>query len=1027
MGRGQLRLPLIVEKEEWFGVAKSSWAWQRRFKPIWKRLESGGTVPPRLQRDAGMVQLEKLLALETVQDMKSHWFARPELKRERDWRYVMLAAMNFHADTVPQVLEATVEARVTPYWAVADIFGFLVKRASILPDHLQKQHQAAIPPLLLHVLRNSSAGDFRLHQWVLGHIMSTSDADTAAEMYSALRQYNHPLHFNTKFKIAERLMTDEKYRMLVLQILEGLATDDGLHIGDRRCAALATALVKLPADWKEGRCSPVEVEAVVQVFERVVALGHSPNLITYTAMIRTLCLTNQLDTAFGIYKIMCEQGMTPDSHLCATLLDGARRAGSLESAIRVVEDASRAIVRSPFVASNLLFTVLTAGRHEVKGGSQPLNTIPVFTPMLRVYSKLYKLESLQTLIPVDLRARIADGVPEDKVLESSHFLDAASRLMDKLPWIPERRKLEPSLDTLGIMLVGYLRGSLTWRSLHDFYQHFQRLLEKLDPVAVAVANHSTLPYDALIKALTHNFHLVGQAVSIVDNMIANAGKRKQPTDWTPRPVAPDPYAPIAEQPAGPETPRLNPPPPSVYTWTILIGAMLHKKLHHKARQTLFDMYENGVEPNVITFNTFVADHARYQEWRRVLDYANRLEKAGFHPNQRTFAGMAGLYDPGPVLDWADRRANLRATERWRELDRVVALSGLAIPDEEDPEKLRLLLEEEEYQKAADAAAAASEANRVAARQKNPDDAGKVWQPDEFVHAVADPALAAATAVQGRKKMLQTAEVGAYMELYDELLFGGAAPAGPVAEVQAEVSRYEGVFDDVDEEFRGRPVGERLAGGAFPRAEPDPFAQIVEQRESFKRVGRGASPDPFVPVRGEILGRAGPGVSPDPFLPVKGPEKPFERVGQAASPDPLVPVGQREPFKQAGQEVSLPSSTRKPKEPFGWAGLGVPPEDSFMPVREPEEPFGRTGPAASPDPFVPVQEQPLRWRRRRDDQEIPEPLPIPLRQIARRQEPRGQGGGQDPGRQDRDRDRPPAAAEEAPETEEPVPLRARGGE
>ncbi len=1030
MGHGQPRLPLIAEKEKWFDVAKERRAWQRRFVPIWKRLKRGSTETPRLQRDAGMVQLEKLLALKTVQDMQSYWFARPERKRQLDFRYVMLAAMNFHPDTVAQVLEAIVEPRVSPYWAVADIFSFLVKRASILPDHLQKKPQAAIPPLLLHLLRKGSPGDFRLQQWTLGHIMSTSDADTAAEMYSALRQYKHPLHFNTKFKIAGRLMTGDKYRMLVLQLLEDLVIDDKMEIDDRRCAALATALITLPAGWKESRCSPVEVEAVVKVFERILALGHSPNLITYTAMIRTLCLTNQLDTAFGIHKMMCEQGMTPDRHVYSILLDGARRAASLESAIQLIENASPATLKSPLVASNILFTVFAAGREEARNTSQLMNALPVFTPMLRVFSRLYKLESLQTLLPVDLRARRKGGAPEDKALKSSSFGEAASRLLGRLPKRPERRKLDPTPDTLGIMLVAYMRSAPEWRPLQDFYLHFRRLLKKLNPVAVKLANHSTLPYDALVKALTHNFRITHQAVSIVDEMVEKGVKTKQPTDWTPLPAAPDPFAVMEEQ--VPKIPELSPPPPSVYTWTILIGAMLHRKVHHKARRALFNMYEQGVEPNLITFNTFIGDYATHQNWRRVVDFANRLENAGFYPNQETMSSMARLYDPGPVLDWAERRAELRATERWRELNRVVALSGLAIPQEEAPKKQRYLVEEEENAKVAAAMAAATAAKKEAASQQALEDPGKV-QPEESVPAVADPAVAAMNAAQGRKKMRQTAEIGAYMEMYDELLFG--QPAVPLEEVPAEVSQYAGLFDDLDEDFQGEPGAEGAAGGASPPAEADPFAQIPEQKEDMGRVAGETFPDPFLP---------------------SGEQNFVRRVGLKDSPkDPHFPAGELEAFRLAGQRLSetkyyippMPQEPAEPAEPAAspdpFAHLEQPKavhrvipkgsrNDPFAKLREREraeraappdplaqlsqqrKPFEPASQAAPPRPFAFVGESQEPLARTRQTVSLLGPF-SPTRKP---EDPFGRAG------QDQDWDRPPVAGE-APETEEPVPSRTRG--
>jgi pentatricopeptide repeat protein len=648
--------------------------WDHKFYTVWKYLER--TKRKRLPYRS--TRLDTLLRFETVEEMRSWWLAIPKAKRETGWPVLMLAAMTYHPGRVAQMLEATLDPSVTPSWAVADVFCFITKWSSTLPHDRQREQQAALPGLLLHLLGNSPPRHFQLQQWVLGRILSVCEPGSAAEIWKALRQYEHSLHWNTKLKLASIIAKDGKGRLAALQLFEEVLKGGGVDINDHRCAALASTLFTPPPRTRGGgRGSPVEAQLVAEAFERIVGIGVSLNVVTYTAMIRTLCLTDQLNTAWKVYDIMRDQGTEMDPHVFSILLNGAKRAGCLDSTIRVIEDASADALRTPHVWTDLIDTILKTATEETRSRSPegPV-AIPAFYSMLLVYAKFFKLEPLQRLIPLDLGNYLAEG-DRDSRSDDWQWKAKLGLLIDELPAFPPNELAEPDVQALGLMLIGYVRSFAAASPVMSFYSHFRNLLRNRDPVAIALVGHSTLPYDTIIEALTYHVGMLRVVIDITNDMLQNAtdsaaalkglaagADQENNADATPTATV---------HTHNPETSTNAPfyhPPPSVYTWSILVNAFIQQRRPYRAARLLDIMRTHGVEPNLVTYNMLISGFARVQDAGAVLRALQRVDEKGHHPDSFTFRGLAKLADPEPALAHLEQRSEESEAEYWRTMKAV---------------------------------------------------------------------------------------------------------------------------------------------------------------------------------------------------------------------------------------------------------------------------------------------------------------------------------------------------------------------
>ncbi|KAK3301282.1 uncharacterized protein B0H64DRAFT_383125, partial [Chaetomium fimeti] len=610
--------------------------WDKNMRIVFNRLNGVKTTPSTEDETEGMETLERLLTSDTVEDMRSSWLAIPPQDRDTDkWLDMMMAAVDSRIERTAMVLEATAEKGLTPSWAVADVFAALAVWYAKLPEGSQKDQQTQLPRLLVHLLRNSRRGYYRFHQYAIGLTLSGCEPDAVAEIYSAIQALDHPLHWNTKLKIAKSLTQKTKHKLAALRVFESLFDDPKADVHGRRCAALATELFALPEDW-DYRRSPVEVQLLAEAFERVVGRGLSPNIVTYTAMIRALCLTNQLDAAWKIYEVMRNSGTTPDPHVFSILLNGAKRALRLDSVIRIMEEATPDALQTPYIWNDLVHTILLAADEELPAASIGKDTIPLpaFSTMLQVYSKFFDLKPLQKLIPA--------GSPEPADNATGWaWKEKLAPLIEQLPVSSPDKLVEPGLETLGIMLVGYIRNLPTTQHVMEFYSHFRKLLHDRDPLAIKLVMHNTLPYDVVLDFISTRPGMLNVALDIVQGMLRDAFSSTMALRQSL--AESDPEEPGQSESPEPGTPAAyRHPAPSVHTWTILIRTFCWQAHPETAIRMIRIMRRHGVEPNHVTWHGLLNSYAKRQAVAPVMAVLDQLDKAGYQPNQHTIRAIAKL-------------------------------------------------------------------------------------------------------------------------------------------------------------------------------------------------------------------------------------------------------------------------------------------------------------------------------------------------------------------------------------------------
>ncbi|AEO62393.1 uncharacterized protein THITE_2106504 [Thermothielavioides terrestris NRRL 8126] len=551
--------------------------------------------------------------------------------------------MVHHPDRAAQVLEATVEPEDPSQWyEVPDVFSFLVRQAARLPEGRRRGALAELSGTLERLIRDKRPRYFNFPQWVVGTIIAASEPDSALALYNTLRERGHYLSENTKLHVGSRLAKDMRFRPLAFELLEELVRKDGLSVDDRRCAALATSLISLPDGWEEGREPPERLRTLHDLYQRILSLGFTTNQVIHASMMRTLCLNGQLDLAWNIYDFMRAEGVPTDLYVYSILLHGAKLAGSMDSTLRVVQEASVGDLQNRIVWNDLIDTVLVAANNE--SIAKPGRPLPVFCSMLHIYAKFFTLESLQRLIPEDLSTLLT--APALRGLEDCEWGPKLAMLLDKLPVSEPSNRVTPHADTLNIMLLGYLRSFPVAQPILDFYSHFRSLLRRGDRLAISILQEGTVPYDGVIQAVSRFPGMLNVAVDIVAGMIedaaASAAALKEQRTLPP-----------SDKAEGSSSPFVH-PRPSVHTWSILLQAFAKMKGVQEGWRILEIMRKHGVKPNRVTWNMLIDASARSHDAKLTMEAFTHLEKEGYVPDTYTMRGLSRLVDNEDALNRLDQ-------------------------------------------------------------------------------------------------------------------------------------------------------------------------------------------------------------------------------------------------------------------------------------------------------------------------------------------------------------------------------------
>ncbi|KAH0543608.1 hypothetical protein FGG08_002046 [Glutinoglossum americanum] len=188
--------------------------------------------------------------------------------------------------------------------------------------------------------------------------------------------------------------------------------------------------------------------------------------------------------------------------------------------------------------------------------------------------------------------------------------------------------MQPTCATLRVMVIAYLHLRNHPNLTPKLYAHYRKLVSEGNHQLVTQLTETTHIQDAFLLALGNHSQTLHLCTSIIKDMLE-----------------PLPY-PASFKPAR----------PSVRTWSILVRSYMRHNQPAAAEKVIQMMERQGMQPNLVTWNTLLSGYATLQEVHKVVEVTDRMKERGFDGDGRTLEGL------GKVLNRPKLMAALQGRE-----------------------------------------------------------------------------------------------------------------------------------------------------------------------------------------------------------------------------------------------------------------------------------------------------------------------------------------------------------------------------
>lgn len=670
--------------------------------------------------------LNRALALESVESMRSHLrysSATHKLKaRNRILLYTVLRRVPEKGAMLLQALLLESASRLR-FYMIEDSIGFLARRLRHL-DLGEKQDCAQnLADIIVQACHRHKREHIRPAQNTIYSILDALPPDKLEEWFRQLMAHGVWLHKNTLLQFASRFAKMSATKDLSLDIWRDLCETTSFDINTPVGVSFCTSLLTFEDDdlhaLDETSATPAEI------FQCLLDLGLIPNAITYTTIIRSLCVKKELETALEVFEVMTRHGVQPDAHTYSVMMNGCKSSGDFDTMLQFALDARAANIRDPVVWNDIIHATFLACLKErrVPGGRRGPRCM-VWGPMNAIFTRFFNPDPLYTLIT-------ARQTEAREFMELQGVIPTRMKgvFYDLLP-LPPKELLQPTSSTLTLMVMGFVRHLPRPYDVILFYDQFKELVRQGHPVArMLVEEQGSMVHDIVLRALLKWKGTLRLMLEITRDMMPDA----TPPDTVITPLSSPEVEPhsngdlfanlttdeevsavestIAKteilitdtaadiedageattgdgisSDAGPsdagdyiEEERLpiRHPRPSVHTWSILIRGFMSDGRPEDAEHALELMQAHGVEPNRVTWNTIAAGYARLGDTKQAVEAMRRLEVAGFKSDNFTLRAFSFIKDKYKAVKLMEQTLEqnkliMMATEQHQEEEAEIA-------------------------------------------------------------------------------------------------------------------------------------------------------------------------------------------------------------------------------------------------------------------------------------------------------------------------------------------------------------------
>lgn len=599
--------------------------WQRRFAVVDALNQDYNS---RVQfsssgRNEYSQEYKEALIRESSEMIRAEWDSLPQKERQVLWPELICTAMVKSPHTAVKVLSATYTSPYPEDYAVADCIDFLIFRfLRINTPPEQQLYLGELLDTLVHLLQNAPSRNLHITQEAIYLLVSHLEPDRIKILYELLDNVNHDLTQDTLIHFTYQLSSSGETD-LAFSILKRIS-NEGEDFNSTKMQSLCAQLL-------EKNSRPNTTISNSQIFEYMLGCGMKPNLIIYNILLRSSFKGGDYETGWQIYHMMAESGIKADEFTYSILLNDSklrRDEDALNDVVRLIKESG---IRNTYLGTDLLHAILLLTGKPSPGHSsgEYQNTSSPFENMLQLYCEYFDPNQLAHIIPF-FEARFGHLISQDATVP---------------------RPLPPS-PTLHVMLTGLLMD-ITTHDLIELYSHFRTLVKIRDP-AISGAMGSTQVYNSFIMAFGQSMDILDWCPDIIGDMVS-VTKRVPSSGGSERGDA------LGSEHSMPFD--FEGPAPDVHTWSILLNAFMSHDQARAAEKVLTMMESRGVTPNQVTWNTLVSGYSRLQDIDMTVNTVDRLEKAGFEPDEFTINGIARIRDNRALIKAmkAKENANLETS------------------------------------------------------------------------------------------------------------------------------------------------------------------------------------------------------------------------------------------------------------------------------------------------------------------------------------------------------------------------------
>ncbi|KAI9900271.1 hypothetical protein N3K66_004533 [Trichothecium roseum] len=588
--------------------------------------------------------------LKSHQAMLDAWHQLDINERREFWPRLMLSTLSHDARKASQVLAATLDP-LPPGYALIDVLNLIADndRASYYRRGKNMRNADRLLDLVLYLIHHTPSGYIPFVQRTFGKLARNLPPYHAKELHAALQEAGAALHPHTKLHFADTLAgaaIKSQYKDEAFGILKEVGEDAEVHAKPRFASVLTSLLWCEPLDNAQAKeFSPSDC---VQYFMEA---GHVPNMLTFTSFLRTLCRRREWVEAIRLAKLFSNSVQPLDAKALQTIFNGAKSSLDADKVRDVLEFSKKSTANKVAVFNNALHSVYYFADAEFAQRRElPASDHQPFVTLLGVYVEKFELEPLQWLIP-EMLPLLLDR--QDMAMNPSIDESPSRRFRYEHSIVPVVKefyaadgckKVKPDATTLAIMLRAYIKS--LWRpyDLMSFYSFYKIRLEEVSrgkgEYRDTLLSQGSVIHDTLIHAMLKQNGLTRPALEVFGDMLKERIKTLESKE--------DDRVRSADSKAAMH------PEPSVFTFSILLHSLFLRKETALVEQIIKVMHENGIEPNLVTWNTLIGGYALMQNVPKTVKALRELETTGHVPDEHTYKAFSKLNNQKEALEMIQR-------------------------------------------------------------------------------------------------------------------------------------------------------------------------------------------------------------------------------------------------------------------------------------------------------------------------------------------------------------------------------------